>query len=605
MKRYYYKVLRMLLSAVIMIGLLSIGNVRLIKAEPSEDDSDTQQEQQNESENLRSGTERGFKVVGGTEGEDYTYENGVLTILKGSDYTISMAENVTVTSDQICIKQSADLPSLNITFQDLNVVTTEAYNMYLSCSSAFPLNINLSGVNNFSSATRFFEASTQYGQITIKGSAGKLNIDVTGTPNLNGSLNGSSLTFESGDVVMNNTSIEAINTIEVKGGTLTIKDAPTNVNSAIYVNGNYKQTGGKVTVTSKKIGLFCTGVAQTSNPGIEILGGDLSIDSVSYGVYTGYKAQKDMIIDTTGTVSIDTNSDVGIALGNKSDLFMKNGILNINGPKIGIYALSADGNVNVSGGETEITSILRAIDLRVATEKDLIYGSGYEHKNYQGADADSRAEVSDADIINAAGISNKYVLITPVYSIEYVLNGGSIPEGQENPVLYTRVDTFTLVNPVNPDDSLEFIGWIGTDLEEETLEVTVPVGSKGDREYEAVWSEGEIYYTCDTTNTHTQGVDKDEAFTYKRNKRDEDTYSIFTDGGYIEINGTELDPANYETAPGSLLLTLKGSYVKTLAAGQYSVKAVFPDGEAEGTLIIKSSGKDDDKGYQIPKTGIE
>ena len=71
-----------------------------------------------------------------------------------------------------------------------------------------------------------------------------------------------------------------------------------------------------------------------------------------------------------------------------------------------------------------------------------------------------------------------------VYPITYILNGGSLEEGKTNPTSYTKfTETFTLNNPSK--EGYRFIGWTGTDLEGNTITVTVPQGSRGAREYTA------------------------------------------------------------------------------------------------------------------------
>lgn len=70
------------------------------------------------------------------------------------------------------------------------------------------------------------------------------------------------------------------------------------------------------------------------------------------------------------------------------------------------------------------------------------------------------------------------------YDISYNLNGGSVSSA--NKVMYTyETETFTLNNPTK--DYYSFAGWTGTDLTEPTMEVSIPQGSHGNREYAATW----------------------------------------------------------------------------------------------------------------------
>ena len=114
---------------------------------------------------------------------------------------------------------------------------------------------------------------------------------------------------------------------------------------------------------------------------------------------------------------------------------INNGTLNINGPINGIYANggSANSTVTINGGETEITSLSAAFVLSNATQKKVIFGDQYYHKNYHGTEMASRTEVDDESLINSNARANKYALITPAYNIEYDLGNGSLEEGKENP----------------------------------------------------------------------------------------------------------------------------------------------------------------------------
>lgn len=55
----------------------------------------------------------------------------------------------------------------------------------------------------------------------------------------------------------------------------------------------------------------------------------------------------------------------------------------------------------------------------------------------------------------------------------------------------------------------------------------------------------------------------------------------------VYVDEKLLDPSNYEVSNGSTIVTLKESYLKTLAEGKYSLKVVFKDGgEAKTNFII-------------------
>jgi len=58
----------------------------------------------------------------------------------------------------------------------------------------------------------------------------------------------------------------------------------------------------------------------------------------------------------------------------------------------------------------------------------------------------------------------------------------------------------------------------------------------------------------------------------------------------FEVDGELVDPANYTAAAGSTVVTLKSEFLQTLKNGKHTLAFVYPDGRAEGTLVIKSAG---------------
>lgn len=73
----------------------------------------------------------------------------------------------------------------------------------------------------------------------------------------------------------------------------------------------------------------------------------------------------------------------------------------------------------------------------------------------------------------------------PTYTITYELGGGTLSNA---PTQYNKNSgTVTLPRPTR--DGYRFTRWTGTDLAEKTLDVVIPAGSTGDREYTANWVE--------------------------------------------------------------------------------------------------------------------
>ena len=106
--------------------------------------------------------------------------------------------------------------------------------------------------------------------------------------------------------------------------------------------------------------------------------------------------------------------------------------------------------------------------------------------------------------------------IAQIYMITYDLAGGSLAEGVVNTDFYTvDSNTFMLTNPTR--FGYDFAGWTGTGLEEPTVEVIVPTGSAGDREYIATWDATKytIHYELDggTSENPAYHTIEDDAIT--------------------------------------------------------------------------------------------
>ena len=54
----------------------------------------------------------------------------------------------------------------------------------------------------------------------------------------------------------------------------------------------------------------------------------------------------------------------------------------------------------------------------------------------------------------------------------------------------------------------------------------------------------------------------------------------------IKIDGKDVDKANYEVKAGSTIITLKASYLDTLAVGEHTITVVYTDGSTNGTFNV-------------------
>ena len=100
---------------------------------------------------------------------------------------------------------------------------------------------------------------------------------------------------------------------------------------------------------------------------------------------------------------------------------------------------------------------------------------------------------------------------------------------------------------------------------------------------------------------HTIDYPNDIIITVKRNVADDITFSMYT-GASVDGNG--IPAGGSSVAQGSLILTLKGSYLDTLSTGTHKVTISFKDGSADATIsIVNAPPAPTAAPTHVPKTG--
>ncbi len=110
---------------------------------------------------------------------------------------------------------------------------------------------------------------------------------------------------------------------------------------------------------------------------------------------------------------------------------------------------------------------------------------------------------------------------------------------------------------------------------------------------------GSIIYTVTNIQggEHTVGDGKDMVITVKCNADDANTHNRYSG---TTVDGKTVPKNGMSTASGSLVLTLKASWLDTLSVGEHKVTIAFTDGTAEASLKIKAAAP---KPKPVPKTG--
>ena len=87
----------------------------------------------------------------------------------------------------------------------------------------------------------------------------------------------------------------------------------------------------------------------------------------------------------------------------------------------------------------------------------------------------------------------------------------------------------------------------------------------------------------------TKGSNKTADFTFKRSENDSEAFSHFTG---IQVDGKDVDKANYTADSESVIVKLKPAYLETLSVGEHTLTALFDDGNAASakfTILAKST----------------
>ena len=101
-----------------------------------------------------------------------------------------------------------------------------------------------------------------------------------------------------------------------------------------------------------------------------------------------------------------------------------------------------------------------------------------------------------------------------------------------------------------------------------------------------------------------KGSGKTLEFIFKRSTDDSVTFSHFTG---IQVDGKDVAADNYTAKSGSVIVTLKPSFLETLSVGQHTLTAKFNDGNNVTVkfYITEKKKSDTTPTYIIPKTGVE
>ena len=462
---------------------------------------------------------RDFTVSGGSEGTDWTYANGVLTLMKGGPFTIGMADNVTMTGHRIAIDVSKVYDSttdhkITLTLDNLNIErNTDSGIIFSNNPSDKPIEAEFVLVGNNKIKNSGTDSNSHcigrsnYNFTTNMKISGSGSLELL-SANINDDILLDTFTLNSGNVKMNNIAINTSESIYIYGGKLEISSS---VNSTLIAHGEFYMSGGELIASCSANDKYCIEILTAARETFDLQGAGLEINgnakvtlnasgsgNGAVWVYCSNNSyqNKSILIDTNRSVTIENKGSKATGIffqgGDNRNFTIKNGTLLIKGFPYGIYrygAATAHGNILFAGGETEIICTSKYAVYSGQNASSLVeWDSNYVHKTYVGSSPNDKTwKENDEGVDSSDGsILYQYLLITPFNKITYNLDKGLLPPGKSNPDSFSRFDfPFTLYNPVRYNS--EFLGWTGSNGD--TPATNVIIQTIGDKNYTANWKQ--------------------------------------------------------------------------------------------------------------------
>ena len=205
-----------------------------------------------------------FSVIGAVSGEDFTYENGTLTVLISTPITIKNEDPSVVTSDHIVVRKDI---SANITLAGVNISTSSAPAFKIEDNSAGNVTVTLAA----NSVNTLISTGSNYAGLQKNGGSGSGLLTLAGTGKLtaqggsggagigggnggsgsNISISGGTVTAKGGNLGagIGGGSEGSGSNISISGGTVTA----TGGNYAAGIGGGYSSSGSNITISGSSV----------------------------------------------------------------------------------------------------------------------------------------------------------------------------------------------------------------------------------------------------------------------------------------------------------------------------------------------------------------
>lgn len=225
-------------------------------------------------------------------------------------------------------------------------------------------------------------------------------------------------------------------------------------------------------------------------------------------------------------------------------------------------------------------------------------GEGYHFVGWKSSDVDASKGAFIMPEKNVKVIAVFKEGDSDKYTVSFNMNGHGSPVAAQ-----TVAAEGTAKEPEMPTEKgWIFKGWYADSTFSSAFDFATKI-TKNTTLY-AKWYK-EMVYNPDSTNPMTweEGSNEGLTFVFHRAENDSETFGHFMG---IMVDGKLVGTDNYDAASGSLILKIKASFLKTLAAGTHKLTVLFDDGSAVVEFKIKAApapAPDPDPNGNVPPTG--
>lgn len=344
-------------------------------------------------------------------------------------------------------------------------------------------------------------------------------------------------------------------------GQLILEDGATITNSKVYSNANFLTDGTK----AKKIDTPV--VVAKGNVNIV---GEVYIrgDESATGEYNGKKVGGQPALKVeNGKLNITSGSTLGLYGGGRmattsiggNALELSNGEISGEGKLVAIGGASTWGTAgNAVSGNGKI-SVANAV---------LNGGNSYGKGSTPGKAYTEGVEISN----NTIGKANDGKL----------LNGSS---ESDQPLYWNDITSV----PQAADFGTEKINNTTEPVKPEEKKPDTPVGKKDDSKPAVDPSKknsADEYYFEVGANAVWKDANKNLLLVVKSKTNDAKTFDNFTG---VEVDGKKLDPSNYEAVRGSVRISIRSSYLRSLSNGNHTITVSFNNGSASTSFNVANA----------------